>query len=92
MDPVARAFLVTLIFGIVILWVSYFVRLDWYAERQSCICHHLRKQHVSELDWDSDYGNPGRMGGVAATYKKPGICRDEHCLCQHFILDYRAKS
>jgi hypothetical protein len=91
MDPASRALTITAIFGIVVLWVFYFVRADWRAERQPCICRHARKLHVSALDWDSDYGNPGRMGGVAATYRKPGTCRDQHCLCQCFIADYRAK-
>lgn len=85
-SPMVSAAFVTVMFGVAALWIFHFVRADFRAARSACICQHIQKRHVSALDWDSDYGDPGHTG---TSYKKPGLCRD--CRCQYFIADYRAK-
>lgn len=90
MDPMAYALGVTALLGITAILIFNVVRADWRAERIACICHHIKKRHVSALDWDSDYGNPSHTNVPGTVdYVKPGTCRE--CRCQYYIADYRAK-
>lgn len=82
MDAPIFATLVTT--TIALAWVGYYAIGVWQESHTSCICGHIHGRHVSPRDWDSDYGNPGRMGGAAA-YQKPGKCRDCFGRCNHFI-------
>lgn len=88
MDALAHSILVTSMLGITALYIFLFARADARAARAKCICGCIKKRHVSSLDWDSDYGNPGHAEGIGSAYVAPGTCRD--CRCRHFISDYRA--
>ena len=61
-------------------WVFLHARAVWRLDRIKCVCTHKRMNHVLAMDWDSDYGNPSRLG---TGYRKPGTCRA--CLCRAFI-------
>jgi hypothetical protein len=81
-DP-AHAFLgaaySTVVAGIVIVFVAHGSGLlDKPAP--PCICKHKRKQHVSAMDWDSNYGDPQHVG---PNYRAPGTCRA--CACRAYI-------
>ena len=70
---------------IAVTWVLYYAWGEIEKSHRVCMCGHIFGRHVSPLDYDSDYGNPGRMGGVAADYKKPRSCRDCWGRCRTFI-------